>query len=123
MKDVLAIVGSTSWPNEASLLEARRRIEEVLDARRPDEIISGGAPGIDRLAVIIAHERGIPCREFLPRNRRWAPDGFKARNIEIAEECTRLLAIRSSTSTTFGSGWTANHAEHELGKPVRRIMI
>lgn len=120
--DILAIVGSQRLPHSWMLTRARTVIEGVLQRQRPDQIISGGAPGIDTLARFIASEHGIPMREFLPRNQRWEPDGFKARNIEIAEACTRLLCIRSAESTTYGSGWTADHADR-LGKLVWRVML
>lgn len=121
MSDVLAIVGSTSWP-DGDLAQVRRFIETAIEDDRPDEIISGGAAGVDELAVQIARERGIPYREFRPRNRRWQPNGFKERNLKIANECTRLLAIRSQYSRTYGSGWTADRAE-EHGKPVQRRIV
>lgn len=121
-QDILAIVGSEKWPNPAGLRAARIIIEMALDTRRPDGIVSGGADGIDRLAARIADERAIPCREFLPRQRRWEPYGFKERNIEIVNTCTRLLVIRCASSTTYGSGWTADLAQ-KRGKPVERYEL
>lgn len=120
-KDVLAIVGSTTWP-AGGLLIVRSRIETELDRKRPDEIISGGAIGVDTLAVQVARERGIPYREFLPAHRRWVPDGFKDRNIKIVNECTRLFAIRSKISRTYGSGWAADEAERR-GKLFLRLIL
>lgn len=120
--DVLAIVGSTSWPDSTGLIEARKIIEDVLDRKTPDKIVSGGAPGVDSLAVRIAEERGIAWEEHLPANRRWQPDGFKDRNLKIVKACTRLLSVRSRHSDTYGSGWTADRAA-ERGKPVERHVI
>lgn len=121
--DVLAVVGSEHWPADS---DSEERVKEVIRAvvaiRRPDKVISGGAAGVDTWAIQVAKELGIDYEEFRPKNRRWAPDGFKARNIVIARTCTRLLAVRSRLSTRYGSGWTADYAER-LGKPVRRVII
>jgi len=120
-RDALAVVGSTHV-GTAQLVVARHVIEQVLDRRRPDVIISGGAFGVDTLARVIADERGIPVIEYLPRNRRWQPYGFKERNLLIVRDCTRLLCLRSPASRTYGSGWTADVAEQE-GRPVKRVML
>jgi len=122
-RDVLAIVGSRNFDRHMAIVEARDIIEGVLKRQRPDEIVSGGARGIDYLAKVIAGEYGIPFRECLPRNQRWEPDGFKARNIEIASACTRLLCIRSRSATSYGSGWTADYAEQKLGVLVWRVLL
>lgn len=121
--DVLAIVGSTKFDKDhLAMLRARQIIEGALDRQRPDLIVSGGAVGIDSLAEIIAEQRRIPFREFPPKYRRWAPEGFKERNLQIADACTRLLCIRARTANTYGSGWTADRAE-EMGKLVWRVTL
>lgn len=123
MADILAIVGSTDWEGgEDGLVQAQALIVRILSESRPDKVISGGAPGIDTTAIIIAKSMGIPTHEYKPEFRRWAPRGFKARNILIARECTRLLSIRSRVSKTYGSGWTADFAESH-GKPVDRHLL
>lgn len=123
MPGVLAIIGSTDWRGaEAAFAEAEALIADILTRDRPDEVISGGAVGIDTAAVGIAESMGIPTRVFRPQFRRWAPNGFKARNTLIVQECTRLVAIRSKVSKTYGSGWTADLAERR-GKPVERHLL
>lgn len=123
MRDVLAIVGSTDWTGaEEDFVRAQALIAHTLTDSRPDKVISGGAHGIDAVAIAIAKAMGIPTQEFPPRFRRWAPNGFKARNIVIVQECTRLVVIRSSVSKTYGSGWTADLAERR-GKPVERYVL
>lgn len=118
-RDVFAIVGSEHWP-DGSEPRVKAMIRAAIEAYPPDMIISGGAAGVDTWAVEVARGMGVPCQEFPPNNRRWAPDGFKARNIVMARTCTRMLAIRSLTSTRYGSGWTADYAE-KIGKPVVRL--
>lgn len=121
-RDVLAIVGSVRFQRPDALTEARRIIEDVLDRRRPDAIVSGGAVGIDSLAEQIAGERGIQMIVHLPAHPRWAPAGYRDRNLLIVRDCTRLLAIRCHTSKTYGSGWTADRAE-ATGRIVWRVTL
>lgn len=120
---VLAIVGSTQFAqDEKATIAAERIIDETIQELRPDHIVSGGAIGVDELAVLAADRWGIPITEYKPKHRRWAPDGYKARNQLIAEACTHLLCIRHVNSKTYGSGWTADYA-HRLGKPVERRVL
>lgn len=124
MSDILAIVGSTTFanPNWERIALAQIRAEVTHYDKPPAMIISGGADGIDKLAERYANEHGIDFRDFLPKYRRWEPEGFKARNMIVGATCTRLLAIRCILSRTYGSGWTADYAE-KLGRPVRRRLI
>lgn len=116
----LAIVGSTSLDGDA---EAARIIDEVLDLYRPTVVVSGGAPGIDTMAVRMAQASGISTMEFFPQVRRWAgAGGFRERNLKIAEACDRLVRIVSAESTTYGSGWTRDRAA-ELGKPTEEFVV
>lgn len=110
----LAIVGSVSFTDPQAWQEAERLIRAAIKNLKPDKVISGGARGIDQLGVRIAKELGIPTEEFLPKNQRWAPEGFKERNLLIAKSCTHLLRISSKESKTYGSGWTHDRAK-ELG--------
>jgi predicted Rossmann fold nucleotide-binding protein DprA/Smf involved in DNA uptake len=116
----LAVVGSTNvtYPQ---LLLASKIIRGIL-IEVPSLIISGGAVGIDSLAEAMAQEYDIRFKAYYPKNNRWEPEGYKERNLLIAGDCTHLLCIRSSQSTTYGSGWTADRAE-EMGKIVWRVQI
>lgn len=123
----LAVVGSTNITDRQRGL-ASVIIDGFFHAYSPELVISGGAVGIDSLARgrVTAWNRSqswnINFMEFLPENFRWKPDGFEKRNLKIAEECTDLLCIRTTQSTTYGSGWTADQAER-LGKTVWRLTI
>lgn len=119
----LAIVGSTRFAGDPeAAATARRHIADAVAALHPDVVVSGGAKGIDEIAADYARERRIPVVEHLPANRRWAPDGYKDRNLAIAAGCTHLLCIRHERSKTYGSGWTADRAE-EMGKHVERLTV
>lgn len=117
----LAIVGSTTFA-DAWDDEVREIIGDHLDRLHPVLVISGGALGVDSWAVDEAKALGIPTREYLPEHRRWAPTGFKARNILIATNCTHLLRVYCPHGRTYGSGWTADYAER-LGRTVTRIAV
>ena len=119
----LAIVGSTQFDGDQEATKrASKIIAQAICVLDPDVIVSGGAKGIDSLAAAFAKVNGIALREFLPEHRRWAPSGFKERNEKIAQECTDLLCIRHHSSTTYGSGWTADRAQ-ALGRKVERHVV
>lgn len=113
----LAIVGSTSLEGNK---EAETFIRFVLTLLAPLVVISGGAKGIDQMAVRIAKECGIKTQEFLPAAQIW-PE-FKKRNLRIAQECDRLIRIVDKNSKTYGSGWTRDRAE-ELGKLTYEFVV
>lgn len=126
---ILAIVGSRDCHKNALFL-----IEGVIDRHRPLMVVSGGATAnltarrnglmsIDAEAVKVAAQRGIGYAELKPTNFHWdGKGGFKERNIKIAETAMCLVRIASTTTTTYGSGWTADYAEG-LGKHVERYVI
>lgn len=116
----LAIVGSHKFTDDLFIPRARRLIIRHLDRYDIEAVISGGAPGIDTLAEDLAGERGIQPIIHLPGGRSWY--WYKKRNILIAEDCTHLLCIRSRTSKTHGSAWTADYAA-SLGRKVRRKTL
>ena|SRR6478609_8074860 len=119
--NTLAIVGSQA---KAWNLGDEARIKAVIWAMiqifNPDEVISGESPGggVDIWAKEVCEEKDIPYRGYPAETRDWA--GFRARNIAIATACKSLVAIRSSESKTFGSGWTAEYAKkkHRLVKVI-----
>jgi len=122
-KDILAIVGSTVFHNDnlaASM--ALGLIVDFIKETKPEMIISGGAIGIDTIAKVSAENLFVPFKEYSPRNARWAPDGYLARNKIIAITCTRLLCVRHFKSKTYGSGWTADYAESLHKSVVRKIL-
>lgn len=118
----LAVIGSMQFAKDADAFKwAARLIGASYDEWGPSVVISGGADGIDSMAAAIARAEGIEVIEHLAKNRRWAPDGFQARNLLIAQDCTHLLCISHHASKTYGAGWTADRAE-EMGKIVSRHM-
>ena len=136
---VLAIVGSRDVPDYQSSSLVKQAILE----HKPKLVVSGGAHGVDSIAVVVARSLGIPTIEFLPEMSTWdhqglikeaieifdengitikIPGGFKQRNMKVAEMCDCLVRISSATTKTYGSGWTADYAER-LGKRVHRHTV
>lgn len=114
---ILAVVGSRRFAIPHATLYARHVIEHHLTLHNPDLVISGGAEGIDSIAIEVAARLGFSWEEFLPRNYCWEPHGYKERNITIAEACDVLVSIRCHAADTYGSGWTADYAK-QIGKTV-----
>ena len=124
----LAIVGSTCFTDTELHDQVVPIISKWVLEWRPEAIISGGAVGVDKMAAVAAvffsHylDQKIELIQFLPEHPRWEPEGYKDRNLKIAQECDLLLAIRSRWSRTYGSGWTADQAE-QMGKEVVRVTL
>ena len=97
---------------------------------RIDKIISGGQTGVDRAALDVALELGIPCGGWCPKGRA-AEDGriddryplLETESEDPAERTQRN--VRDSDATliisrlplTGGTALTQAHAQ-ELGRPV-----
>ena len=133
----LAIIGSQRFVNPDAISRATKIIREEIETCRPQVCISGGCPnGIDTLFREIAEEYGYTLKdktfiEHLPRedilripsSMRWGiRGGYKDRNVKIANDCSRCVAIRCHASRTYGSGWTVDLAE-KLKKSVRREIL
>jgi hypothetical protein len=68
-------------------------IRKVFDSAKPDEIVSGGARGVDTFGEIYARDNCIKVKVF-PAD--WNTHGKKAgylRNVQMAEYADALLAI------------------------------
>lgn len=121
----LAIVGSVTFTHQYDWHQNGVVIRRVLVLLKPEQLISGGAPGLDTLVEQIGGEYGYTeaagsLLVFRPAVKRWSGEGgFKARNIRIAEACTHLLRVWCQSSRTYGSGWTADEAQR-LGRQVVR---
>jgi hypothetical protein len=82
----------------------------------PDEIVSGGAIGVDTIAERYAFEHDIPVKRF---NAKWKELGKKAgiiRDREMVEYADSVVAIWDGTSkgTKFSIDYT-----RQLMKPIQ----
>ena len=97
---------------------------------RLERIVSGGQTGVDRAALDVALERGLPCGGWCPRGRL-AEDGVIPSRYPLTEALTTSysnrteLNVRDSDATLIvvhgplrgGTALTKRQAE-KLGRPV-----
>ncbi len=101
---------------------ARIIITHELASGKWDSGITGDADGIDALFRDLCWAQQRWCDVLAPAHRRWAPDGYKARNMKVVDGCDGLIAIRHTGSVSYGSGWTAEYADR-CGKLLARVEI
>lgn len=131
----IAIVG-TSKITDREEQHVRQLCSEILGHYMSPNcvIISGGAEGVDQIALDVAKSLGLRIKEYLPNRRSW--EFFKKRNTHIANECDRLYCITTKVKTekcyhhftkpqdhqkTAGC-WTLKIAK-ELGKFTKLFVI
>ena len=121
----IAIVGAEGkkW-NPWQEAEVKGVIRDILVEDPENTImVSGHCPkgGVDIWAEEIAKEANIKMDIFPPHINQWSPDGYKERNIQIAEDCDIMYVISPSHDWNGGK-WTGKRAE-SLGKEVKYITI
>ena len=107
----LAIIGSRSIGDFP--------LEEYLPSGI-EEIVSGGAKGIDRLAAAYAKKHGIALVEFFPNYVRYGKGAPLKRNEQIAEYAEEAIAFWDGYSR--GTKQSIDQFK-KLGKHVRIVMI
>ncbi len=128
MNDVtLAIVGTRVLAHPGDVGRAVRHMEEAIRDLNPKCIITGGAQGIDLIAEAVAATFNYTIDDDLivlkPAAQKWAAEGgYRERNIAIVDTCTHLLWLSCTSSSTYGSGWTAQQAR-KAGRQVTEITV
>jgi YspA, cpYpsA-related SLOG family len=118
MAIILAIVGGRDYNdyiNFKILVDAH--IKEI---GLPEQIVSGGAKGVDSMAKRYADENNIPIIEYIPD---WNKHGKKAgilRNTDIIEASTHVLAFPCQNSK--GTHDSINKAT-KLNKDLKVINV
>ena len=79
-----------------------------------DEIVSGGARGVDSLAAAYAKAHNIPLTEFLPEYERYGRAAPIVRNRQIVDYADRILIFWNGHSK--GTASVIAYAE-KVGKP------
>src|SRR3990172_1245604 len=95
----IAIVGS-SHLSEGEERTARQVSSTILKnylKQGTVTLISGGAKGVDTQAEDVAKQLGIECKIFKPAEQNW--DGYKVRNLRIAQECDILYCLPTKLKT------------------------
>ena len=123
----VAIVGSVFKDNPLGAVEARKIVAKIITQEYAEHgselvIVSGGADGVDTFAEEFAKWNGIATEIFLPENPWWSPNGYKERNIKIAEACVKLYRVYDINTKTWGSGFT-RHAAEIKGKIVVSMTV
>ena len=104
----IAIVGTTANLSENQERDMRQYIATVLQKYdvENDIIISGGASGVDSIAIEIAESMGFHGIIHHPYKQEWKY--YKERNIKIAEECDELhcfsIPVKSEKCYHHSSG-------------------
>ena len=90
----VAIVGTSHARTENEERDIQQLIVNILNDydRDDDEIISGGAKGVDTMAIELASSRGFRFHTILPESEKWE-GGYKERNLAIAKMCDILYCI------------------------------
>lgn len=139
---VVGIVGSEAakFTPETEAL-AREMIRKAIKGKTT--VVSGACHlgGVDVWAMEEAKKMGISQRiEFAPEKKHW--DGYKARNIQIAERSQKIVCItvkklpkgfkgmrfplcyhcKTTDHVKSGGCWTAWYAK-KLGKPIEIIAV
>lgn len=103
---ILAIIGSRKlYPN----------LDDYLPEFEIDEIVSGGAMGVDALAEKYAKDNNIPCTVFLPEYKRYGRPAPLIRNKLIIERADEVVAFWDGSSS--GTMYSVKYAR-KLGKTV-----
>lgn len=85
-----------------------------------DELVSGGARGVDTLAKKYAQEAGIPITEYLPEYDKYGKRAPLLRNITIIENSDIVLAFWDGRSR--GTKFVIDNCK-KLGKEIRVFML
>ena len=90
----VAIVGTTYEFTKKEERDIQKLITDILNDynKYEDEIISGGAKGVDTMALESASERGFLFCTILPESEKWE-GGYKERNLKIAKMCDVLYCL------------------------------
>ena len=136
----IAIVGTTAHLSKDEEENIREAIASDLKKCPSDSlIISGGAKGVDKMALDVAKALGFETKEYKPEIDEWTPSngkfGYKKRNLQIAQDCDELFCYSVSARTqkcyhhnsiqnhekTAGC-WTLNKVK-EMKKPCQFSLV
>ncbi len=88
---IVAIVGSRHWTDYDTF---RREVWAALDLKRVQQIVSGGARGVDTMAERFAKDYRIPFVKFSTDDESGAfTQRAHARNQKIADAADELIAF------------------------------
>ena len=93
MKKYIGIVGSSKAQHTDGMVSV---VKDILLHHPVSStvIVSGGAVGVDKIAVGIAKPLGYEVLEYLPKGKGW--QYYKPRNLLIAKRCDKVYSIALS---------------------------
>ena len=110
-KNIVAVVGSRGIGKCAALAA---RLAELA----PDQVVSGGAAGVDGLAAAWARANGVPLLELRPDYAAHGPTAAThVRNAEIVKRATLVLVVWD------GQSKGTLRAARRLGRPVELLPL
>lgn len=141
---ILGIVGSEGAKFTVETeMKARQTIAQEIEKYHAETVVSGACHlgGIDEWAIHEAKAVGCKTVEFPPKTRSWT-DGYKLRNIQIAEASDIVICITlkqlpdiyggmrfgicyhcgTKDHVKSGGCWTVKYAK-KLGKPGEVIVL
>lgn len=120
-KIILAIVGSRHFSDYSVLTSKITEwlAEWDIDFKDIDEIVSGGASGVDKLAERFAAEHDKQIKIFYPDWNTWGPAAGPIRNTQIINYCTHLVAFPSKT----GKGTQDSIGKALAAKKITKVHI
>ena len=92
----IVIAGSRSITDINILLKAIKLSE--YEITREDEIVSGGARGVDSLGEKYAKNKAIAVKLFKPNWDKYGKSAGVIRNYEMAKYCDRAIVIHNGSS-------------------------
>jgi hypothetical protein len=113
---VVAIVGSRAFADRGLMLRVVAGLREEFGEAL--EVISGGAPGADTLAIEAAMTLGVREREILPDEARWADRAHSLRNQALADAADLVVAFFAPGPRSPGTSETLRMAAAR-GIPAR----
>lgn len=84
-----------------------------------DEIVSGGAKGVDACAAAYARKNGLTLTEFLPQYERYGRAAPIIRNRELVDYADKVIVFWDGRSK--GARSVIRYAER-VGKPCQVIL-
>jgi uncharacterized phage-like protein YoqJ len=113
----LLIAGSRSISNYFLVMGA---VDQCVDLSEVEEIVHGGAAGVDSMAIEVAGELGVTGKVFPADWEQFGKAAGHIRNREMAEYADVLVAVWDGESPG-----TRNMIKHmqKMGKPTYVVTI
>ena len=106
----IAIIGSRNIKN----LDLEKYITDL------DEIVSGGARGVDSIAAEYANQNGIKLTEFLPEYTKYGKAAPLIRNRQIVDYTDKILVFWDGKSK--GTKFVIDNCK-KIGKDIEIVII